>query len=45
MIFAGVARELCHLAPNNVNTIAAAAVAAHNLGFDKVQGALVADPK
>ncbi|RUS78631.1 hypothetical protein EGW08_013601 [Elysia chlorotica] len=37
-------RGLCHVAPNNVNTMAAAALAAHNLGFDKVQGTLVSDP-
>lgn len=43
-IFDGPVRELCHLAPNNVNTMAAAALAAHSLGFDKVQGSIVADP-
>ena len=43
--FSGGVRSLCHLAPNNVNTMAAAAIAAHNLGFDKVIGRLVADPK
>lgn len=36
-------RDLCPLAPNNVNTMAAAALAAHNLGFDGVQGSIVAD--
>jgi hypothetical protein len=30
---------LCPLAPNNVNTMACAALAAHNLGFDKVKQA------
>ena len=40
----GGIRALCHMAPNNVNTMAAAAIAAHNLGFDKVQGKLIADP-
>jgi aspartate dehydrogenase len=40
---AGGIRALCHLAPNNVNTMAAAAIAAHNLGFDKVRGKLIAD--
>jgi aspartate dehydrogenase len=35
-------RELCPLAPNNVNTMAAAAVAASNLGFDKTIGCLIA---
>ena len=38
-------RGLCPLAPNNVNTMATAAIAAHNLGFDKVKGCLVADPE
>jgi hypothetical protein len=40
----GPVRALCPLAPHNVNTMAAAAIAAHNLGFDKVQGQLVSDP-
>ena len=40
----GPVSALCPLAPNNVNTMAAAAISAHNLGFDKVQGAIVADP-
>ncbi|KAL8575223.1 hypothetical protein ACOMHN_042344 [Nucella lapillus] len=43
-LYEGSVRELCGLAPNNVNTMAAAAIAAHNLGFDKVQGRLVSDP-
>ena len=38
-------RELCPLAPNNVNTMSVAALAAHNLGFDGVQGCLIADPQ
>ena len=41
----GPVRELCPLAPNNVNTMACAAIAAHNLGFDGVMGCLVADPR
>lgn len=41
----GPVRELCPLAPNNVNTMAAAAIAAHNLGFDKVTGSIVSDPQ
>ena len=41
----GDVRSLCPLAPMNVNTMAAAAMAAHNLGFDSVQGKLVADPR
>ena len=42
---AGPVRELCPLAPNNVNTMAAAAIAATSLGFDGVYGRLVADPR
>ncbi|GAV05631.1 hypothetical protein RvY_15731 [Ramazzottius varieornatus] len=45
ILYEGGVRSLCRLAPNNVNTMAAAAIAAHNLGFDKVTGRLVADPK
>lgn len=44
VLYDGSVRCLCPLAPNNVNTMAAAALAAHNLGFDKVQGSLVSDP-
>jgi len=43
-LYDGPVRDLCGLAPNNVNTMAAAAIAAHNLGFDKTQGSIVADP-
>jgi len=43
-LYRGPVRELCPLAPNNVNTMAAAAVAASNLGFDKTVGVLVSDP-
>ena len=43
-LYEGPVRELCPLAPNNVNTMACAAIAAHNLGFDGVTGCLVADP-
>ncbi len=42
-VIIGPVRGLCPLAPNNVNTMAAAAIAAHNLGFDKVTGCLIAD--
>ncbi|XP_063396529.1 aspartate dehydrogenase domain-containing protein-like [Mytilus trossulus] len=45
VLYDGPVRDLCPLAPNNVNTMAAAALAAHNLGFDKVQGSIIADPK
>uniref|UniRef100_A0A2P2I3S7 Aspartate dehydrogenase domain-containing protein n=2 Tax=Hirondellea gigas TaxID=1518452 RepID=A0A2P2I3S7_9CRUS len=43
-LYDGPVRGLCPLAPNNVNTMAAAAVAAHNLGFDGVNGCLISDP-
>lgn len=43
LLFEGSVRDLCPMAPNNVNTMAAAAVAAHTLGFDGVQARLVAD--
>ena len=39
-LYRGPVRELCPLAPNNVNTMAAAAVAAANLGFDNTIGVL-----
>ena len=42
-LYAGPVRPLCAMAPNNVNTMAAAAIAAHNLGFDRVHGELVVD--
>ena len=45
MHVSGPVRELCGLAPNNVNTMAAAALAAHTLGFDKTRGSIVADPR
>lgn len=44
ILYEGSVRGLCPLAPNNVNTMAAAAMAAHNLGFDGVKGCLIADP-
>merc|ERR1712080_128708 len=44
VLYHGPVRALCPLAPNNVNTMAAAAVAATNLGFDRTIGRLVADP-
>ncbi|XP_072341660.1 aspartate dehydrogenase domain-containing protein isoform X2 [Scyliorhinus torazame] len=44
VLYDGPVRNLCPLAPNNVNTMAAAALAGHNLGFERVQGCLVADP-
>ncbi|KAG9462124.1 hypothetical protein GDO78_014862, partial [Eleutherodactylus coqui] len=44
VLYEGPTRQLCPMAPNNVNTMAAASLAAHTLGFDKVIGVLVADP-
>lgn len=45
VLYEGPVRDLCHLAPNNVNTMAVGALSAQNLGFDKVQACLVADLK
>ena len=44
VLYDGPVRGICHLAPNNVNTMAVGALAAQNLGFDVVQACLVADP-
>ena len=43
IIYSGPVRELCGLAPNNVNTMAVGATIASNLGFDGVQACLIAD--
>ncbi|XP_077474305.1 aspartate dehydrogenase domain-containing protein isoform X2 [Stigmatopora argus] len=43
VLFRGSVADLCPLAPNNVNTMAAAAVAAGKLGFHGVQGEIVSD--
>eukprot|EP00052_Salpingoeca_macrocollata_P009367 m.74002 g.74002 ORF g.74002 m.74002 type:complete len:190 (-) comp17070_c0_seq1:82-651(-) len=45
VLYDGSVRGLCPLAPNNVNTMACAALAAQNLGFDVVKGVLVSDPR
>ncbi|KAK6047532.1 hypothetical protein COOONC_14963 [Cooperia oncophora] len=45
VLYEGPVRGLCPLAPNNVNTMAGGAIAAHNLGFDGVTARLVSDPK
>eukprot|EP00937_MAST-01D_sp_MAST-1D-sp2_P006480 g6480.t1 len=46
LLFEGSARELCPLAPNNVNTVATAALAAGGtLGFDGVRAVLLCDPR
>jgi len=42
-IYKGPLRELCELAPNNVNTMAVLAMASE-LGFDAIEARLVADP-
>jgi len=42
-IYKGPLRELCALAPNNVNTMAVLAMASE-LGFDAIEARLVADP-
>lgn len=44
VLYDGPVRGLCPLAPNNVNTMACAAIAAETLGFDGVRARLVADP-
>jgi aspartate dehydrogenase len=41
VIYDGPVRELCSLAPNNVNTMACAAMA--GVGFDKTHARLIAD--
>jgi len=43
-IYKGPLRELCSLAPNNVNTMAALAMASE-LGFDAIEARLLADPE
>ena len=45
VLYEGPVRPLCSMAPNNVNTMAAAGIAASNLGLDKVIGKLISDPK
>ena len=43
VLFEGSLRELCPLAPNNVNTMAVLALAS-GLGFDQIEAKLIADP-
>ncbi|KAM6962511.1 aspartate dehydrogenase domain-containing protein [Aplochiton taeniatus] len=43
VLCSGSVAELCPLAPNNVNTMATAALAAGTLGFDGVKGEIVSD--
>ncbi|XP_076361867.1 aspartate dehydrogenase domain-containing protein-like isoform X3 [Tachypleus tridentatus] len=44
ILYQGSVRDLCLKAPNNVNTMAAAAMAGHTLGFDHTQACLISDP-
>lgn len=44
VLYEGPVRGLAPLAPNNTNTIAAAALAAHTLGMDGCVGRLIVDP-
>ncbi|XP_051988073.1 aspartate dehydrogenase domain-containing protein [Xyrauchen texanus] len=43
VLYHGSVAELCPMAPNNVNTMAAAAIAASTLGFCGVTGEIVSD--
>lgn len=43
IIYSGPVRDLCRLAPSSVNSMAIGAIVADHLGFDGVQGRLVAD--
>jgi len=43
ILYEGPVRDLCPLAPNNVNTMAAGALAGFNLGFDRVMASLICD--
>jgi len=45
LLYQGSVRQLCPQAPNNVNTMACAAMACHTLGFDGTVGRLVADSR
>jgi len=43
VLYEGSVRELCPIAPNNVNTMACAAIAAWTLGFDNTTARMVCD--
>jgi aspartate dehydrogenase len=45
LLFEGSVRDVCPIAPNNVNTMACCAMASHTLGFDGTVGRLVADAR
>ncbi|RWS11070.1 putative L-aspartate dehydrogenase-like protein, partial [Dinothrombium tinctorium] len=44
LLYKGSVRNICKLAPNNVNTMACAAIAGESLGFDGTIGTLISDP-
>lgn len=44
LLYSGPLRQLALVAPNNVNTMAAAAIASGSLGFDGVAAILICDP-
>jgi len=43
ILYEGPVRPLCSMAPNNVNTIACAALAGYTVGFDRTQARLISD--
>uniref|UniRef100_A0A6B2LCV5 Aspartate dehydrogenase domain-containing protein n=1 Tax=Arcella intermedia TaxID=1963864 RepID=A0A6B2LCV5_9EUKA len=43
VLYEGPLRPLCSLAPNNVNTMACAALAGFTVGFDKTQATLISN--
>lgn len=45
ILFSGNVRELCPLAPNNVNTMACCALAGSTIGFDKTEAKLCVNAK
>jgi len=45
VVYSGPLRPLCSLAPNNVNTMACAAIAGHTVGFDGLHAELIADDR
>ncbi|XP_071042118.1 aspartate dehydrogenase domain-containing protein-like isoform X2 [Parasteatoda tepidariorum] len=45
LLYEGCVRDVCALAPNNTNTMAAAALAVPSLGFGNVIGRLISDPE
>lgn len=44
LLYEGSVRVLCPMAPNNTNTMAAAAMAGHTVGFDGTVAKLIAAP-